>query len=64
MASSLEIRCIEELSKDPLVMEANINQCAYGLMSKDKEGEALAHKPAKLLTNIVALQRDLSKKCQ
>ena len=32
-ASSWKVDCIKELSKDPLVMQANIDQCAYGLMS-------------------------------
>ena len=47
-----------------MVLTANIDQCAYGLTSKDKEGEAPARKPTKFLTDSIALQRALSKKCQ
>ena len=44
-------------------MRAEIDQCAYGLMSKDKEGVGPAKKPTSFLTNSVGLVNALSKKC-
>ena len=63
-ATSWKLGCMTELSNDPMLLTAEIDQCAYGLRSKDKEGEGPAKKPTRFLTNSVAMQQALSKKCQ
>ena len=62
-ASSWKVSCIQELASSPMVFKAEADQCAYGLMSKDSEGEAPAKKPTTFMTNSVGLQRALSNKC-
>ena len=62
-AGSWKVDCVEAIAMDPLVLEAHIEQCAYSLVSKDSQGEAPARKPTRVLTNSIALQRVLGKKC-
>ena len=45
------------------VMEANADQCQYGLMTQDTWGEGFAMKPTKFLTNSIAIQANLSRRC-
>lgn len=63
-ASSWKVKCMSGLARDPMVLTAEIDQCAYGLTSRDAEGEALAKKPTRFLTNSKALKQALSMKCQ
>ena len=53
-ATSWKVKCMDDLAKDPMVLAAEIDQCAYGLTSKDMEGEAPADKPTRFLTNSTA----------
>ena len=62
-ATSWSETCMEELSSNPLVMETCIDQCAYGLMSRDKHGEAPAKKPLRFPTNSTALIQELGRLC-
>ena len=63
-AASWAEKCVADISRDPLVMRSEIDQCAYGLTSKDKDGVAPAKKPTSFLTNSIGLRNALSKKCQ
>ena len=62
-ATSWREPCIESLAADPTVMRTEIDQCAYGLVSKDQEGVAPAKKPTSFLTNSIGLVNSLNKKC-
>ena len=62
-ACSWQEKCMKSLINDPLVMRTEIDQCAYGLVSKDELGEGPARKPTSFLTNSVAMANVLSKKC-
>ena len=44
-ATSWMEKCMKNLACDPIVMGTEIDQCAYGLVSKDKEGVGPAKKP-------------------
>ena len=55
---------MSDLARDPMVLTAEIGQCAYGLTSRDAEGEAPAKKPTRFLTDSIALKQALSMKCQ
>ena len=63
-ASSWKVKCMSDLERDPTVLTAEIDQCAYRLMSKDAEGDAPAKKPTRFLTDSVAFEQALSMKCQ
>ena len=63
LASSWAEDCVKSLAQDPTVMKTEIDQCAYGLLSKDKEGVGPAKKPTSFLTNSIGLVNALSKKC-
>ena len=45
-------------------MRTELDQCEFGLMSKDELGEAPAKKPTSLLTNSVEVDRTMSRKCR
>ena len=62
-ATSWKENCMVDLASNPMVMETVIDQCAYGLKSKDKEGEAPAKKPTKFYTNSVAIGQELRQRC-
>ena len=59
-----KVKCMDYLAKDPMVLTAEIDRCAYGLIVEDAECEAPAKKPTRLLTDGTALQQALSMKCQ
>ena len=58
-ATSWYEECIASLAAHPMVMTTKIDQCAYGLMSRDKIGEAPAKKPTRFLTNSVGVRNQL-----
>ena len=62
-AASWQDKCMMELEAHPMVFETYIDQCAYGLKSKDEVGGAPAKKPTKFLTNSVAIGNELGKRC-
>ena len=53
-----------KLASTPGVMRTELDQCEFGLVSKDELGEAPAKKPTSLLTNSVEVDRMMSVKCQ
>ena len=63
LASSWAEACMKSPAQDPTVMRTEIDQCAYGLMSKDKEGIGPARKPTSFPTNSVGLVNARSKRC-
>ena len=62
-ATSWMEKCMKDLASDPTVMRTEIDQCAYGLVSKDKEGVGPAKKPTSFLTNSIGPVNALSKRC-
>ena len=52
-----------KLQENPEVMHTVIDQCMYGLVSKDAQGEAPAKKPTKFLTNSIAIKNELGMRC-
>ena len=45
------------------VMRTELDQCEFGLTSKDELGQAPAKKPTSLLTNWVEVHRTMGVKC-
>ena len=62
-ASSWKEECLQRLAADPMVFETVMDQCAYGLTSRDKEGEGPAKKPTKFYTNSEGLRQELHRRC-
>ena len=54
---------MQKVAQAPGVMISRIDQCAYGLTSKDSEGEAPAKKATKIMTNSVAVNREMQRRC-
>ena len=54
---------MERLGKHPMVMTTVVDQCAYGLMSRDAEGEAPAKKPTKFFTDSIGVKNQLTARC-
>ena len=54
-ASSWQEACMKEIASDPTVMMTTVDQCAYGLLSKDKLVEGPAKKPTRFLANSVGM---------
>ena len=54
---------MREIAADPRVLTTTIDQCAYGLKSKDKDGEGPAKKPTKFLTNSIGIRNELMQRC-
>ena len=56
---------IDKLVASGRVLEAQTDQCAFGLVTRGDDGEVLpARKPARFITNSVAVQRELNVKCR
>ena len=63
-ASSWKVASIQELADSPMVVKAYANMCAFGMMSKDKEGPGPVLKPTLFLTNSAEVRRELAQKCK
>ena len=63
-ATSWKVDSIEKLSESPMVLKAYANMCAFGMTSKDKEGEAPVLKPTVFMTNSVEIKNELAQKCR
>ncbi len=55
---------MERLASVDGVLRAELDQCEFGLTSKDELGEAPAKKPTSLLTSSVEVHRTMGRKCQ
>ena len=62
-AASWENPAIVRLMGKTGVMRTELDQCEFGLVSKDEHGEAPAMKPTSLLTNSVEVDRMMHRKC-
>ena len=62
-AKSWQEKCVQSIINHPLVMRTEIDQCAYGLQSRDGQGEAPAKTPTSSLTNSAGLRDTPSKRC-
>ena len=63
-ATSWYETCMADLAAHPMVMTTTIDQCAYGLKSRDKIGEAPAKKPTRFLTDSVGIKNELGQRCR
>ena len=55
---------VAKLAPTPRVMRTELDQCEFGLVSKDELGEAPAKKLTSLLTSSVEVDRMMSVKCR
>ena len=62
-ATSWKVDCIDELAQSPMVVKAKTHMCAFGMMSKDANGEGPVLKPTIFMTNSIEAQKALEKKC-
>ena len=62
-AASWQVECIKNLMGSPMVLSVKAHMCAFGMTSRDKEGEGFAKKPTRFLTNSVELAKTLDKQC-
>ena len=62
-ARSWQEKCMQSIINHPLVVRTEIDQCAYGLRSRDSQGEAPAKKPTSFLTNSAGLRDAVGKRC-
>ena len=62
-ATSWKVGCINEMAQSPLVVLAQAHMCAFGMTSKDADGEGPALKPTTFMTNSVDVQKALRKRC-
>ena len=63
-ATSWKVPEIDALANSPMVMKAYANMCAFGMTSKDKEGEGPVLKPTVFMTNSSEVKKELSQKCR
>ena len=63
-ATSWEVEEIERLAESPLVMKAYAHMCAFGMKSKDAEGEGPVLKPTVFMTNSTEVKKELSQRCR
>ena len=63
-AASWNNNDVDGLAATEGVMRTELDQCEFGLTSKDEQGEAPAKKPTSLLTNSVQVHRTMGMKCR
>ena len=54
---------MQQLAEVDGVLKARAHQCAFGLVSTDKEGTAPAKKATTFLTNSVMIYQEMRRKC-
>ena len=63
-AASWKTEDMEKLLQLPGVQVPTLDQCEYGLLSRDEHGVAPARKSTKLATNLSLAQLVLSQRCR